>query len=761
MRRLGLWKTMARFRRLVAPILVALLLSTLAIQVLGASLVDEGGELDVAITGIDRAAFPQMTAYVRVLGPDGLPVDDLTGGSVRVFEDGAELPASSVTLLKDDSQPVDVLLAVDVNSSSDALQAFRQAAQAFVDALGSKDRVALLAFHDTVEVAQPFTDSQADLRAAVEGLTAEGTTTALHAAIYEAAAMADARSAGHTAIVVLTDGGDEPDVPSREEAIARAQAAGVPVYVVGLGDALDELTQLAEATGGRAYAASSPAEAENGLLESLWGLRRGYQVRFQSGLEADRAPHALSVRVDHAAGSGQAEASLLAAPEAVSVTPLGIANGQVVSGVVELSAEVTAPAPVVAVEYLVNGESLGERYESPYRFAWDTRSLRPGPYTLTSKATDSAGREGLAHVNLQVVSPPLLQRGWMRYVVIALLAAAVVGAFAFSAAALFIVIHWQRTRYRRTCRVTVRNLGNVPSRYRLRAEDPSGALRFRFALDDVDLRQRQVAPVEVAAPKPSGRVAEEAAPPDEAETVREPRSRDRAARARAGRQPTRSGWKRVQEKSRWALNVGRILSDTLGAVGALLPTSMGRPLKRLATQMRQQQAAVSRVERVPRQTVSRAKRIPRKLSQIEAPPSSSAAASSASTPASSPSATPMDEEPGARTASTPASTPPSGASQTPVGVWARTPSVAPGDELALDLLVDPVKRPVEDRYCPFTVTSQAVEQEDRPPVVEEDGLQLEAVSWFRHALPFLGLGVVVLMELLVIGLVVRGLGLFG
>ncbi len=736
---MNLWEPTLHSRAFVAVILVILLSLSLAARAMGygtqdAAMLDEENDLRVAITRLDRESFPKMTAYLRVMGPDGRPLDDLAGDQVQVIEDGANLSPSSVTLLKDDSQPVDVVLALDVAVSPETLQAFQGAARAFVEAIGSKDRVALLAFHDAVEVAQPFTNGRADLRAAVDGLATEEASTALNAAIYDAAAMADARSVGHTAVVVLAGGGDAPDAPSRETAIERARRAEVPVYLVGLGDDLEDLSQLAEATGGWASGAASSEEVTSDLLEALWGLRRGYQVRFQSGLEADRASHTLTVRVDHAVGSGEAETMFLAATEAVSVTPLGITSGQVVSGVVELDTDVTAPASVVAVEYLLNGESLGERYEPPYRLTWDTRSLAPGSYILTSKAMDRAGNKGLAHVDVQVVPLPLLQRGWVRYVTLALLAGAIFGTFALGAVILFLVIRWQWVRYQRVCRVTVRNLGNVPSRYRLRAEDSEGLLRFQFVVEGANLRQRQVARVETGGEEHREPAAGSIGAPDRVVATRE---------SAASRQPIAEDLERVQEKSRWALNVGRTLADTLGAVGALLPPSLGAPFKRVATQMRQQQAAVSRLERVPRQTVERVRRVPRKISQIEAPNS----------PPSSMSTAPTQAESGDHVANAPA--------RAVVDVWAETPVVAPGDELALDLLINPVERPAQERRCTFAVISQTMVHDDAPSVVAEGEIRLRAVSWFRHVLPFLGLGLLAVVTVLGFGLLVRALGLFG
>src|SRR5205807_3906211 len=86
--------------------------------------------------------------------------------------------------------------------------------------------------------------------------------TALFDAIYEGIATLEADGhAGKRAVVALTDGIDNKSRRRKDEVIARAKEAGVPLFLLGFGrkNELDikGMTEMAEATKGKFYHAEN------------------------------------------------------------------------------------------------------------------------------------------------------------------------------------------------------------------------------------------------------------------------------------------------------------------------------------------------------------------------------------------------------------------------------------------------------------------------------------------------------------------------
>lgn len=67
-----------------------------------------------------------------------------------------------------------------------------------------------------------------------------------------------------------------------------------------------------------------------------------------------------------------------------------VPQGLSVNRSVNLSADVTAPAGVTRVEFLVDGTVVGSAAAAPYMFAWDTSAVPDGSHTVTARVVDAA-----------------------------------------------------------------------------------------------------------------------------------------------------------------------------------------------------------------------------------------------------------------------------------------------------------------------------------------------------------------------------------
>lgn len=224
------------------------------------------------------AAAPQFSSgvnlvevYAAVTDEKGEPVTGLTAADFEVLEDGR--PQSVSAFIAGDF-PLNVGLALDRSFSmaGERLDATKQAARAFVDALRPEDKVLVVKIGTTFEVAEARTTGEM-----IEDIDSWG-TTALHDSIVEAIdSIEQAGTArGRHALVLFSDGADRYSRATPADVLARARRANVIVYPIAIGRERPALfAELAALTGGR----SLHARDGRGLTELVRGIAR--ELRFQ------------------------------------------------------------------------------------------------------------------------------------------------------------------------------------------------------------------------------------------------------------------------------------------------------------------------------------------------------------------------------------------------------------------------------------------------------------------------------------------------
>lgn len=785
----------------------------------------------MTISAIDSQAFPHVAAYVAVSGEDGRPISGLTEADFDLSEDGTEVEAESLTVEENVRQDLRLVLALDTSVPADALVNIKAAATALIETMQAQDKVALLTFADTVTTVRDFTNNRIDLQAAVSGLSREGDYTVLHEAAAEAVNLAGKMTEGRPAVIIITDSRDNLGTLTAANFVEAAQQNQVPLTFIGFGSKIRpaDLEVLAKPTRGQAISLAGPTEIEETLLEVVQLLREGYRITFTSKLQADNAKHRLAVRVK---GEGQVEGSFMAIPSQVTVTLPTFTAGQTVGGRIQLTAQTTAPAPLRAVEYLVDGQTLAIVDVPPYSWEWDSATVKPGPHILTARAIDLAGNEGQAEVALNVV-PPLVVRvttstpkvklgdrvpmqaqiealnpiarveflldgvrvgesttppysfafdsaqypvglhvmsvrvedtlgqtaedsfsveflalpppppNWtellirLALVVLVLLLAVVASLFVLFL--LRLIIAWQKRRCQRRLQVEVVNQGNIAGRYGVWASDTAGLLKFQFKLNGALLPMWSPAPM-VSEPEP---VYAEAPHPMESVSAAGPSQTSRPANP-VGASQIFNPLTTAQQAGDRAMGAGAVVADILGTVGALLPGSLGAPLRNSATQIRNTQRNVGQMARAPGQMISSVERVQRKASSLAPGLASSAAPTAAARPGQTAPVKPVTASlvVPARPVSLPVTAPAKAKTQTrPLGpangpTWIETPVVAAGQSLTCDLLIDPDHH-YRSREYEFTIKSVSLDQAQVPPLVEEGEVYIRGISWFGRLWPLL------------------------
>ncbi|MDF1542916.1 MAG: type II secretion system F family protein [Anaerosomatales bacterium] len=224
----------------------------------------------LVVQSTDVQAYPTVRMRV-VLPPELVSQGEEPTFSVR--ENSVDIAGVSGRSEAEVRDPVDVVLVVDVSGSmrGRAMVDAKEAALIFIDSMGPRDRIALVAFASDPEVISGFTDDRDLLGDAVASLDATG-ETALYDAIVRSLDLVGAEAQGDEHyLVVLSDGGDTTSINSLDSASSVVGDAGIPVYAVALETAEydpESLRVLAARSGGKMAAASDSGEF-TGIFEGI------------------------------------------------------------------------------------------------------------------------------------------------------------------------------------------------------------------------------------------------------------------------------------------------------------------------------------------------------------------------------------------------------------------------------------------------------------------------------------------------------------
>jgi hypothetical protein len=314
------------------------------------------------------------------------------------------------------------------------------------------------------------------------------------------------------------------------------------------------------------------------------------------------------------------------------------------------------------------------------------------------------------------------------------------------------VARLQRRGLRRRLLLEITNQGNLRSRYNLKAEDPTGNLRFEFSLEGdtlpdgsvavagraVDAVESHQVPASIAPPSPDQAAGGMAQSAGDAKQKAD-QAKEKAAQAK---EVAQEKGKLAQDKAKKAMGISGAISETLFSLGMVLPRSIGAPLLNASSRMRRTESSVARVQQTPgtlntqaarlKATASTTKEAVAPLPQPDAVPALPQMPAAEQAQPEMPTAPPVvTGVPGAQPQATPV----------PHSIepgWSQTPYVQPGESLELELAVAATRTSKTRQYA-FDIVSRAVEQEAAPLVSEEGSIQIRGIPWFLRVLPYLSI----------------------
>lgn len=247
--------------------------------------------------------------YLRALTSGRGSVNDLGPGDFLVREDEARIDADTIQVqtLEEAQTGVACVLVLDTSPTMQAaLPEMKDAALAFLDRIGSYDRVAVVSFAGNVEEAATFTASRADVRRAIDALEAhtDPAPTRVYDGVYRAVEMIR-REEGlprRTIAILFSDGSDGGSSHSLEEVVelAKGGAGETQVlvyslgYSTGFGDSgLAALRRVSEGTTANYLQVESGVPLRDFYADVWKHVMQSYVVRFPTDLDGET--HALEV----------------------------------------------------------------------------------------------------------------------------------------------------------------------------------------------------------------------------------------------------------------------------------------------------------------------------------------------------------------------------------------------------------------------------------------------------------------------------------
>ena len=233
---------------------------------------------------ISASAFPAPAQEVKLVvtvidEKTGRPIDNLQASNFSVMDDKTPLRVASAQYQK---HLLDVMVLLDTSALGEVV---RPLGAAFIDRLGEKEQMAIVAYHDSADLLQDFTSSKELLRNSLRGLRYGNNPRALDGLFVALDGGFDVSSAGRRVIVLLTAGVEGRSRVALGEVLRLAREKRVsiyPVYVSGADRGL--FRRLAQRTGGADFGVRRLKLKPKELSEVAYSVLRGSYTLEISGV---------------------------------------------------------------------------------------------------------------------------------------------------------------------------------------------------------------------------------------------------------------------------------------------------------------------------------------------------------------------------------------------------------------------------------------------------------------------------------------------
>ena len=253
-------------------------------------------QANVHLVTTDVSAYPVVKAYFSVEDPaSGSVIQGLNQTSFRIQErlQGGEYLAREIRSVSPmESLGLNIDLVADKSSSIeyDDMNRIKSVMTDFVNHLRFDvgDKAEIIAFDDIVQQMCYFTNNASLLINGINNMSTDG-RTAFYDAVYSGIRNASLQG-GARCVIAFTDGMDNESYHSYSDVINYANTNQVPVYIIGVGDYVEEsiLQNIAVSTGGRYWFISDLYDLQE-IYDEIYAEQKDlYMIEYVSDSAVDQ-----------------------------------------------------------------------------------------------------------------------------------------------------------------------------------------------------------------------------------------------------------------------------------------------------------------------------------------------------------------------------------------------------------------------------------------------------------------------------------------
>lgn len=308
--------------------------------------------------------------YIRLLTKYGEPVEDLSVIDIKLRDSARKVRPDELTLeaLGDTTRGMTGVLVIDASPTmeGEAFDNAKAAARAFLERLGTYDKVAVVGFSGSPQVVADFDDPRAEARIKLDDLESDPnpSPTVLYDAVDTAISLIrkGQNLPRRTFVIVFSDGKDGGSSHTLDQVIESARGtetrAHILLFTLGYdrfgGEGLPTLQQMARETGGEYLQAGSVRNLKS-YYTAIWRqLTRSYVIRFDAPM--DGKMHQLTVEVGDKLGTKQAKYPYMRMPWWMWAAPTALLVA--IALVAFLVVRGRSPGKLVFVDGPLAGETL-------------------------------------------------------------------------------------------------------------------------------------------------------------------------------------------------------------------------------------------------------------------------------------------------------------------------------------------------------------------------------------------------------------------
>ena len=255
------------------------------------------------IDRIDAATdFPKIIISLTVNGIDG-SLGDLDGNDLVINEDGARVDGPvTVTKRSDKEHYLYLVFSIDSSKSISKkfLKSIKASAREIARSIGSKDKIAVYQFDDSVILLNSFSHDTDEIIKHINCIERHGKKTLLYNSIYDSIELFDKVKQINKKVIVFTDGKDEGSSVTEEDIIKFARNAMIPVYFICCKDSrnIRPMAHISQMTGGKLI--YSKSNDVSGMYRTVMSVMKNrYSVAYTSKLSQDGMNHRIEVRLKY------------------------------------------------------------------------------------------------------------------------------------------------------------------------------------------------------------------------------------------------------------------------------------------------------------------------------------------------------------------------------------------------------------------------------------------------------------------------------